>query len=248
MGNVLETIIFYPPEPVKFQPNSSLFVLKDGERELPFYWFYKAENKYTIIFSHGNHTQIHDYLKFGQTIHWQCHVNVIIYEYFGFGWTKSLSGNHEYPSEKLCYLAIDMICDFLINQYQIPVNRIILLGHSLGNGPNFYLASSRPVAGIIAISPFISILSVLDNAPISSTFDIFPNLSRLQSINCPIYFLHGNNDTLVPSCHSLILSQQAKISWKCELLPNFGHMNILSCPDLFSKISTFILSVTLDFI
>ena len=84
------------------------------------------------------------------------------------------------------------------------------MGRSMGSGPAIHLAGMYKPFGLILISPYKSIKSVLYNkiSFLSSLFEEqFNNIHEITKISniTNILFIHGKNDTLVPHQHTLDL-------------------------------------------
>lgn len=78
----------------------------------------------------------------------------------------------------------------------------MIAGRSLGSGPATWLASFTNPSILILISPFTSIKAVVNHA-FGKTAQLlvkerFNNLRLIPSVKCPVFILHGKNDTLIP--------------------------------------------------
>ena len=129
----------------------------------------------TIIYSHGNATDI-GAMYFMQVIMakgLQC--NVIMYDYSGYGASGGV------PLEHRTYQDIEMVYDYALrNVVQNGDERhIVIYGQSVGSGPSCYICSKRPgVGGLILHSPFMSGMRVLTP-------------SRYVDLLC-WFFIHGS--------------------------------------------------------
>ncbi len=112
----------------------------------------------TIIYSHGNATDI-GAMYFMQVVMakgLQC--NVIMYDYSGYGESGGV------PLESNTYNDIEMVYDYaLSNVVQNGEEKhTVIYGQSVGSGPSCYICSKRPgVGGLILHSPFMSGMRVL---------------------------------------------------------------------------------------
>eukprot|EP01079_Euglenida_sp_SAG-EU17-18_P006925 gene6925-1238_t len=123
-----------------------------------------------------------------------CQVDVVCYDYVGYGLNP---GN---PSE----------------------SAVFRFGRSLGSGPTCHLAASlskeargnaelvAPVGGIILQSALTSALRVVSDSLHYVVPDMFSNISRISSIRCPIFVLHGTEDSVIPFSHAQQLSCKAQ--------------------------------------
>jgi len=112
------------------------------------------------------------------------------------------------PSESNCYADIDSVYQYLTKERKIPPEHIVLYGRSLGSGPSIYLSSNNPsIAGLILHAPFTSVYRVLlpDCFGCSALGDLFPNITRMENVECPVFIAHGEEDRIVPFEHGLKL-------------------------------------------
>ena len=117
-----------------------------------------TERTKTIIYSHGNATDI-GAMYFMQIIlakGLQCHV--VMYDYSGYGESGGV------PLENNTYNDIEMVYDYTLSR--VVANReeknIVIYGQSVGSGPSCYVATTRPsVGGLILHSPFMSGMRVI---------------------------------------------------------------------------------------
>lgn len=117
-----------------------------------------TERTKTIIYSHGNATDI-GAMYFMQVVlakGLQC--NVIMYDYSGYGESGGV------PLENNTYNDVEMVYDYAINNVvqNGDERQIIIYGQSVGSGPSCYICSKKPnVGGLILHSPFMSGMRVL---------------------------------------------------------------------------------------
>ena len=111
------------------------------------------------------------------------------------------------PSETNCYSDIEAVFNYLTKEKKIPPEHIVLYGRSLGGGPSCYLAEQlslegKCIAGLILHATFTSVYRiVMPDLGFTVMGDIFPNLDRIKSIQCPIMIAHGEADEIVPFKH-----------------------------------------------
>ena len=78
----------------------------------------------------------------------------------------------------------------------------------MGSGPTSYLSSQRSPFALLLMSPFTSIKdvskSLLSWASFLSAivYEKFRNIDSISKAKCPVFFLHGQMDTLIPHSHS----------------------------------------------
>lgn len=124
-------------------------------------------------------------------------VNVLAVEYPGYGMATGK------PGEKPLYAAADAGYDYLLTRPDVDRNKLIPTGVSLGCAVAIDLATRRPSAGIVAISPFTSMTAMGREAmPFLPTSLIlkykFDNAMKLQGYERPVFISHGRRDTVIP--------------------------------------------------
>jgi hypothetical protein len=163
----------------------------------------------TILFSHGNATDCGLMRDSYIDLCLNSRVNVVAYEYSGYG-----PGVGEVmPTDSSCCADIEAVYDFLLGtqdeRWRVPSPaQLILYGQSVGSGPTCYLASRRPVRGVVLHSPITSGLRVVTDNRCLACCDIFPNLDRVHRIaaHCEgVLVLHGLADAEVPPRHGQML-------------------------------------------
>lgn len=180
----------------------------------------KGRNFPTILYSHGNAEDLFSLQNFAAELHDRLGYGFLAYDYPGYGQS---SGK---PSEKTVYEAIDTAYTYLTQQQQIPPQKIIVYGRSLGGGPSVNLATHAPIGGLILESTFVSIFRVVTGVPLVP-FDKFNNLSKIQQVKVPLLILHGTEDSVVPFWHGQALYQQAKAPVKSlEVVSGAGHNDL----------------------
>ncbi len=128
-------------------------------------------------------------------------MNVLVVEYPGYGIYQS----QETTEENILQDA-DNIFDFFTDLLYVKESRVLLMGRSIGTGPACYLASKHSVAGLILVSSFTGIKSVVKDYMGSVlqylVKERFNNLERISKVKAPVLLIHGEKDTLVKPSHS----------------------------------------------
>ncbi len=79
----------------------------------------------------------------------------------------------------------------------------------MGSGPATYLASKKNACSLLLMSPYTSIKDVSRSllgklsfllTPI--VYERFRNIDSIKEAKCPVFFLHGLKDRLIPHSHS----------------------------------------------
>jgi fermentation-respiration switch protein FrsA (DUF1100 family) len=201
-GFFLAEGLIFRPFPSSYQDSQDILKLTtiDGE-EISAFYLPNPQATYTLLYSHGNAEDLGDNRPFLEQIR-QSGFAVFAYDYRGYGTSQGT------PSEQNAYRDIDAAYEYLISTLKKSPTEIIVYGRSVGGGPSIYLASRQPVAGLILESTFTSVFRIMTRIPLYP-FDKFPNLKRIGDVECPILFIHGTRDRVIPFWHSQELFRHA---------------------------------------
>jgi pimeloyl-ACP methyl ester carboxylesterase len=187
------------------------------------------EARFFIIWCHGNACDIGTMNMTFKAISQRLQAHVLIFEYPSYGLLNKITSP---PTEVSINNHAQCAYSFVRDKFKWPTNRIIIYGHSIGSGAACHLASTQPVGGLILQSPFISINNLIQekigilSRLINSSF--WDNYQAMKYITCPILFIHGQRDKLIPSHHSqtLFYSFNYTNNKELKLLPNDDHNSI----------------------
>jgi len=175
-------------------------------------------------------------------------VDVVGFEYTGYGDSQG--------KLKTMNIFDDVVAayDFVVNS-GVPSSRIVVYGQSIGSAPACYLASIKPVGGLVLHSPIASGLQVIDPKPggccqpscFLCCFDVFRNDWRIGRVLCPVLLMHGERDEVVPFCNATKLRDRCKKSehLRTYFNPLAGHNNFVESnrQAYFREMQSFISSV-----
>jgi pimeloyl-ACP methyl ester carboxylesterase len=152
------------------------------------------------------------------------------------------------PSEKALYHDALAIYDRAVQRPDIDSHRVVVMGRSLGTGVATYLASQRPIAGVVLVSPYDSLISVAQSAypflPVRLLLKHrFESAARAPSIHVPLLAIAAAQDTLIPPERSRRLAQAWGGPAKFELLEARDHNNIHGHPLYWGMIVEFLHSI-----
>ncbi|EER03410.1 hypothetical protein, conserved [Perkinsus marinus ATCC 50983] len=179
-----------------------------------FYFKHSTEvnpDRWTIIFSHGNSTDIgYSWISYYYLAR-HLKVDLIAYDYPGYG----LNGGK--PSESNTYTTIRAVYDFAISSMGIPPSNIILYGQSIGSGPAVDLYTKVHVGGLIlhsAIGSGLRVYKSYERPRRTPWFDLYRNVEKLSDYFAeagksppPIFIIHGTDDEEVPYEHGMLLAE-----------------------------------------
>jgi len=196
-----DRMIFLPPEPsYRDAPEILKVPTKDGDRIAAIYIANPAAI-YTLLFSHGNGEDLGSVLPLLPILR-DLGFSVFAYDYRGYGLSEGR------PSEPHVYADIDAAYGYLTRELQVPPQRIVAYGRSLGAGAAVDLAARRPVGGLVLESPFLSAFRVMTRVPLFP-FDKFRNVDKISRARCPLLVMHGEADEIVPFRHGRQLFDKA---------------------------------------
>lgn len=244
MKRIVEHYAFQPPTPT-YSVDYYEMLHKNG-RSIPYFMSTvlpledpKCFTAYpTMIYSHGNASDI------GMIQNWlvylcnQLNVNVISYDYAGYGHNTH---NESKCCEEECYLDIEAVYTWLVEDRRVKPGMILLWGTSLGSGPAVHLAAllckrtgsgpnlrPGPLLGLILQSPLSSAVRVVSNKLSWLPWtDIFCNIDKISSVTVPVFIFHGDRDTVVPVEHGRNLYDKVTVDRsQLWILPGIDHNDI----------------------
>lgn len=194
--------IYYPQSFLEANPldlglkyQEVYFTASDGVR-LHGWWIPAEPTRATLIFCHGNAGNISHRLDSIRVFN-SLGLNVIIFDYRGYG--KS-SGK---PSETGTYLDAEAAYDCVSERFQVPPDKIVIFGRSLGGAVAVQLAREREAAALICEASFTSMRDLAKTLypylPVGTlVFDEYDSISKVGNIKIPKLFIHSSTDDLVP--------------------------------------------------
>ncbi len=181
-----------------------------------------------MLFLHGNASNIGGYLEIAQRLH-QVGLSLLLIDYRGYGRSEG-----KFPRESQVYQDAQVAWDYLVKQRGINPQDIFVYGHSMGGAIAIDLAVRNPeMAGLISEGSFTSMRDMADYKRKYGFLPIdllltqrFDSISKIKSIQAPIFLIHGINDTTVPATMSQVLFDAATVPKQLWLVPDAGHNNL----------------------
>lgn len=174
----------------------------------------------TVLFLHANAGNVGFRLPNAVGLYQQLRCNVFLLEYRGYGDSEGV------PSEGGLVLDAQAALDWLMaNAATVGGGPIIAFGRSLGGAVAVALAAKNPstVAGLVVENTFLSISKMADSVfPVLSFFKglvlrlSWDTAARIKDVVCPILFISGGRDELVPPFHMRELHRLAVHSARTE--------------------------------
>lgn len=167
---------------------------------------------------------------------------VVLVNYRGFGRSTGK------PSERALYADALRLYDWAGGRADFDARRIVAFGRSLGSGVATYVATERPVRGVILTTPFDSALA-LGQAnypwlPVSMLLrHRFDSLERAPRLGSPLLMLVAPGDRVIPVPHSERLYAAWGGAKQLERIVGADHTEIASDPQYWASISRFLASL-----
>ncbi len=187
------------------------------------YLHFKAENTKGIVFYlKGNTKNIKGWGKFAIDFT-RLNYDVIMMDYRGFG--KSTGKR---TSDGLKH---DIQYVYNLVKQQVPEERIIVYGRSIGTGFASMLAANNNPRLLILNSPIYSLERAVNRylpwlpAKYFIRFNL-PTYKYLRKVHCPIKIIHGSDDRLVPVKTAIELSEIQPDNTRLYIILKAGHIDV----------------------
>lgn len=197
-------VVEIPEEKLPFKVQNVNFTTRDGFKLHAWYVPAKA-GKPTVIHAHGNTGNINrdfrvetmeQFIKRGY--------GYFIFDYRGYGKSEGR------PTEQGLYEDFRSASRYLSERLDIPINRQIALGESLGGGVVTQVATELPFRAVFLYSTFTAMADVVEKKkqeikhfpkilPVERFFNRhFRSIDKIQHIKAPLIIAHGTQDELTP--------------------------------------------------
>eukprot|EP01112_Ceratiomyxa_fruticulosa_P010353 TRINITY_DN2738_c0_g1_i3.p1 TRINITY_DN2738_c0_g1~~TRINITY_DN2738_c0_g1_i3.p1 ORF type:complete len:286 (-),score=48.83 TRINITY_DN2738_c0_g1_i3:79-936(-) len=210
-------------------------------------WFFKQKRMKevpTMLFLHSNAGNLSFRLPTIQHLFYGLQINVFILSYRGYGKSEGVA------SEKGLQLDAEAALNYLVGNPEIDPERIFVFGRSLGGAVGIHLVSTHkyPVKLLIVENTFTSIPDMIDVAmPIFKYLKFlctnnWHSRKSIESISCPILFISGAKDQLVPPSQMQALYDAAQNSAKKEIVifPLASHMDCFQQDGYYPTLEKFL--------
>ena len=165
-------------------------------------WWIEASRRFeaepmTVVYCHGNKGSIAERVDIFRHLR-RLDVDIFAFDYRGFG--RSAGS----PSEEGVYSDVRAAVDYVHGQLEVPMERLILFGHSLGGAIAIDGALHRPeVAGLVVQSSFTQNVDMArhfyPDLPVHwITTNGFRSIDKVGQLPMPKLFIHGGNDKKIP--------------------------------------------------
>ena len=194
-------------------------------------------SKNFIIFFHGNAEDIFLSSSMATPLLEELNMNIIIVEYPGYSIYKG-----EATAERILENT-SIVYDFIQKKFNLEEKNMFVFGRSIGSSPAIYLASIRKPNALFVVSSFTSIRAVAGNmvGPLKYLVkDRFFSKNYIKEVRCPVMFIHGKSDPLIPYQETEELHKECRSEKGIKLPPLMTHNDFDLYKDIIEPISEFV--------
>jgi pimeloyl-ACP methyl ester carboxylesterase len=239
-----DTFIFFPkPNDAGFREawQKERVEIRSGDEVLEGWWLDNPQSTTgkVVIYFGGN---AEDVLYTAGTMHLDAR-RILFVNYRGYG------GSTGKPSEKGFFEDALTLYGYATRKERVRPEDVVLMGRSLGSGVATMLASDRPVAGVVLITPFDSLVSVAaEHYPFTPVRFLlkhrFESIERAPLLEVPVLVLAAQHDNIVPPAHA----QRLFDAWggkkkEILILEGVGHNDIQEHLGYYEAINEFLRSL-----
>lgn len=154
--------------------------------------------RFLILFFHSNAEDLGRCRWFCLFLREQFQCHILAVEYPGYGVCSGTATRESILANAHAAL------EFATESLRLPLEQIKIFGRSIGTGPALHLASKYKVAGLVLVTPFLSIRQLFKDkvGPLSKLVEEwFPNDEAMQAVDSPTLIIHGREDKIIPYLH-----------------------------------------------
>lgn len=188
------------------------------------------KGKAAIIYCHGNAEDITSSSDFFDMFALDGYT-VAAVDYPGYGLSDGK------PDEAGCCRNVHRLYDWLMETRGFAPENIAVIGFSIGTGPAVELAATKKVGALILEAAYLSAPRIMTGRRIL-IIDPFPNIERIDRINCPLLSIHGTADSIIPFLHGKQLFDLAKDPKQFVAVEGAGHNDFIDVMGLDTYHST----------
>ncbi|CAJ1423551.1 unnamed protein product [Effrenium voratum] len=173
-----------------------------GAGALPALLLQYPSARHIVVYFHCNGVDLGMCKGFCNVLRKQFRVHVLAVEYPGYGMCPGK------PSPESIEDAAHSALDFILGHLRWPVDSVMVFGRSIGTGPAMAIADTPGLAGLVLVSPFLSIQELIRDRIGSLAGlceDFFVAKDTAPRVKCPTFILHGQADEVVCSSHGKML-------------------------------------------
>ncbi len=164
---------------------------------------------------------------------------IVALNYRGYGESGGKPGERELTSDGLA------IFDAVAASDGIDATRIVTFGRSLGTAVATHVAASRPVAGVVLVSPFDSLTAIGSHhyrwLPVSLLLrHRFEAIAEAPACRMPLLAMVGEDDTIIPVARSRALYDAWAGPKAWYAIPRVDHNALGATREFWQQIARFL--------
>ncbi len=173
-------------------------------------WYVPAGNERGfLLFCHGNAGNISHRLDTISIFH-RLGLSVLIFDYRGYGRSEGK------PDEQGTYLDAEAAWNYLVSERQVPADKIVYFGRSLGSAIAADTALRHAGAALIIESGFTSVPAygqrLFPFLPVRLLARYkYATIDKVAKISIPKLFIHSPHDEVIPFDHGKALFEKAVV-------------------------------------
>jgi cephalosporin-C deacetylase-like acetyl esterase len=164
--------------------------------------------------------------------------DIVFVNYRGYGVSEGIPTETNLKADAL------IIYDSVSQRKDIDNQQIVIIGRSLGSGVATYIAKEREVSGVVFISPYDSMVHVVEDLfplfPSRFVINHFNSIDLAASINSPVLSFIGENDNTIRPQRSYSLLSKWSGEKKTRIVQGANHNSILNNDILREDIISFL--------
>jgi fermentation-respiration switch protein FrsA (DUF1100 family) len=220
LAHFISEKIIFQPQASSYRDTEQIIKLSSANGvQISATYLHNPEARFTILFSHGNAEDIGTALPTLERLK-AMGFSVFAYDYQGYGTSSGV------PSEENTYQDVEAAYNYLNDNLNIPADRIIAYGRSLGGAVAVELAQKRHLGGLIIEGSFTTAYRVVTKIPLFP-FDKFKSISKIKQVRCPVLIIHAKRDEVVPFSHGEKLFLEANEPKASFWVEEAGHNNLI---------------------
>jgi pimeloyl-ACP methyl ester carboxylesterase len=230
------SLIYFPEREIRLTPaNVGLayddLTLRTGDGVDINAWYIPCEGAdRTLLWFHGNAGNMGDRVEQIRVYRDRWRVHQLVIDYRGYGRSDGdLSEEGTYEDARTAV-------KYLVEQRNVPPDRLVLFGRSLGAAVAVQMALEFDCAGLMLESPFASIreMAKVHYPVIGSLFPLrirYESIAKIGRLRVPLLILHGDRDDIVPLNQGRKLYDAAPEPKQLFIVRDAGHNDILERAD-----------------
>ena len=151
-------------------------------------------------------------------------MTVLAINYRGYGDSEGI------PGELKMIEDAEMLFDWFAEHRHINAGQIAVVGRSLGSGVAVQVAVRRPVAAVVLITPYDSLLALakrrFPSVPAFVLKHRFDSIKHAPLLSAPTFIIRAASDDVVPASHTDLLVTKLANAPQDEIIPDSDHHNI----------------------